>query len=678
MKKNYVNENFKHMLHGGDYNPDQWLDRPDILDEDMRLMKLAHCNTMTVGIFSWVALEPEEGNFDFSFLDKTINDVYQNGGRVILATPSGARPAWLSQKYPEVFRVNEYNQSLTHGRRENHCYTSPVYRKKVAIINRKLAERYGNHPAVLAWHLSNEYSGVCYCPLCKEAFRGWLKEKYGTLDALNRQWWTSFWSHTYTDWSQIDPPTPLGESSVNGLTVDWQRFCTHQTTEFMKHEIRSVKEIAPHLPVTTNLMGLYHVLDYRVMAKELDFISWDCYGRWSGNENDDIEVASYGALQHDFNRSLLHKPFLLMESTPSHVNWHTHNKLKRPGQHTISSLQAVAHGSDSVLYFQWRKSRGANEQFHGAVVDHDGTENTRVFREVASLGERLEALDEIVGTNVNSRVAVIYDWPNRWLLDAAQGFQRLNKKVKETLCQFYKPLWDRGINTDIIGYEDDFSRYDVIVAPMLFSVPEFLIDKIERFVRDGGSFLGTYTTGMVNENGLCHLGGFPAGKLKEVFGIWNEEIDTLYDNERNTVEMLGKEYLAKDYCEIIHPSTASTLAIYTSDFYKGSAAATVNAYGNGKAYYIAFRNADDFHGEIIDRILKEKGITSDFDGVLPKGVTAHSRTDGETLFVFLENFSTAAAKTSTSLEWRTVDTEKTIKGAITLAPYETVILKRKL
>ena len=678
MKKVYINENFKHILHGGDYNPDQWLDRPDILDEDMRLMRLAHCNTMTVGIFSWVTLEPQEGKFDFSFLDKTIDDVYKNGGRVILATPSGARPAWLSQKYPEVCRVNDKNQNCTHGRRENHCYTSPIYREKVAIINRKLAERYGKHPAVYAWHLSNEYSGVCHCPLCKEAFRGWLKEKYGTLDALNHEWWTAFWSHTYTDWSQIDPPSPLGESSVNGLTVDWQRFCTHQTTDFMKHEIKTVKEIAPHLPVTTNLMGLYHILDYRVMAKELDFISWDCYGRWSGDNQSDIEVASYSALQHDLNRSFLHKPFLLMESTPSHVNWHTHNKLKRPGQHMISSLQAVAHGSDSVLYFQWRKSRGANEQFHGAVVDHLGTENTRVFREVSALGERLEALDEIVGTRTDSRVAVIYDWSNRWLIDAAQGFQKDNKKVKDTLCRFYKPLWDRGINTDIIGYEDDFSRYDVIIAPMLFSIPEDLIDKIEAFVKNGGTILGTYMTGMVNENGLCYLGGFPAGKLKEVFGIWNEEIDTLHDHESNSVEMNGKSYRAVDYCEVIHPRGAKTLATYTDDFYSGEAAATANQYGNGKAYYIAFRNADDFHAEIIDRILKEKQITSEFDGALPNGVTAHSRTDGENLFVFLENFSNVETKTSTAHLWHTVDTKQSVTGEISLAPYETLILKRKI
>lgn len=678
MKKNYINENFKHMLHGGDYNPDQWLDRPDILDEDMRLMKLAHCNAMTVGIFSWVALEPEEGKFDFSFLDKTIEDVYANGGRIILATPSGARPAWLSQKYPEVCRVNELNQKLTHGRRENHCYTSPIYREKVAIINRKLAERYGKHPAIYAWHLSNEYSGVCHCDLCKEAFREWLKEKYGSLDALNHEWWTAFWSHTYTDWSQIDPPSPLGESSVNGLAVDWQRFCSYQTTDFMKSEIKVLKEVAPHLPVTTNLMGLYHVLDYRTMAKELDFISWDCYGRWSGTNDADIDVASYGALQHDLNRSFLHKPFLLMESTPSLVNWHTHNKLKRPGQHTVSSLQAVAHGSDSVLYFQWRKSRGANEQFHGAVVDHVGNENTRVFREVSALGQRLEKLDEIVGTQTNSRVAVIYDWSNRWSIDAAQGFQRTNKKVKETLCQYYKPLWDRGINTDIIGYEDDFSQYDFIIAPMLFSIPEQLIKKIEVFVKNGGTILGTYMMGMVNENNLCYLGGFPAKELKDVFGIWNEEIDTLYDHESNTVEMDGKEYRAVDYCEIIHPSTAKILATYTSDFYSGYAAATEHCYGAGKAYYIAFRNADAFHGEIIGKILEERKISSDFDGALPNGVTAHSRTDGENLFVFLENFSTSQAKTATKYEWQNVETGDAITGEILLDSYQTLILKRKL
>ncbi len=676
MKKFYINENFKHMLHGGDYNPDQWQAYPDVLEEDMRLMKLANCNEMTVGIFAWAALEPEEGKFDFSFLDKAINDVYANGGRIVLATPSGARPAWLSQKYPEVLRVRENNIKNIHGRRHNHCFTSPVYREKVANINRLLAERYGNHPAVVAWHISNEYGGTCYCELCKKAFRQWLQQKYGSLDELNHRWWTAFWSHTYTDWSQIDPPTYIGETCTHGLNLDWKRFTTYQTVDFMKNEIKPLREVNPDIPITTNMMGFYPELDYHEFAKELDVISNDIYPTWTATDGD-IEVAAQSAAIHDLMRSLKHRPFMIMESTPSCVNWHPYNKLKRPGAHMMASMQAVAHGADTIQYFQWRKSRGSSEKFHGAVVDHVGNENTRVFREVSALGARLKQLDDVVGTRTVSRVAMLYDWDNRWALDNAQGFQFNDKKYMPTFFKHYTALWNRGINTDVIGWEDDFSLYDAIIAPMAYMFTDENIEKLAAYVKAGGTVLATYTAGMVGDNDLVHLGGFPGGKLKDVFGIWNEEIDTLYPHESNLVDFNGVTYKAVDYCEIIHPSTAEVLATYTQDFYSGSPAATVNRYGKGKAYYLAFRDTGDFTQRITDRILEECDLRSDFDGELPHGVTAHSRTDGDTLFVFLENYNAKSVKIATKLPWHTLEDGREIVGDIELAPFEVMILTKK-
>lgn len=344
--KDIILRNYPHMIHGADYNPDQWQDRPDILKEDMRLMKLAGFNEMSVGIFAWSCLEPQEGVFDFSFLDKAMDDIYAAGGRVILATPSGARPAWLSQKYPEVLRVGTDRIRNEFGERHNHCYTSPIYREKVRIINEKLAERYANHPALIAWHISNEYGGECHCPLCRAAFREWLKLKYGTLDNLNHEWWTAFWSHTFTDWEQIISPGPLGDSDLLGLTLDWKRFVTDQTTDFISAEIAAVRKFTPNIPVTANLMGFYNGLDYRRLSKKIDFVSWDAYPKWRGNDTSDISVAINASMTHDLMRSLKKRPFFLMESTPSIVNWHEYNKLKRPGMNELSSLQAVAHGAD--------------------------------------------------------------------------------------------------------------------------------------------------------------------------------------------------------------------------------------------------------------------------------------------------------------------------------------------
>ncbi|MGN1207719.1 MAG: beta-galactosidase, partial [Eubacteriales bacterium] len=241
--KHYANEHFPHLIHGGDYNPEQWVDTPSVWDEDMRLMKLANCNEMTVGIFAWSALEPQEGKYDFSFLDETIDRVYQNDGRVILATPSGARPHWMADKYPEVLRVDGKGQRLHFSARHNHCFTSPVYREKVRAINAQLAKRYGNHPAVIAWHISNEYGGECYCPLCQNAFRDFLRRKYeGDIGKLNHAYWTSFWSHTYDSFDQIEAPSNLGERSIHGLNLDWKRFVTAQTVDFIKNEIQAIRD----------------------------------------------------------------------------------------------------------------------------------------------------------------------------------------------------------------------------------------------------------------------------------------------------------------------------------------------------------------------------------------------------------------------------------------------------
>lgn len=675
--KDYINPDFKHMLHGGDYNPDQWLHDPTILSEDMRLMKLANCNEMTLGIFAWAALEPEEGQFNFDWMDKAMDDIHAAGGKVILATPSGARPAWMAQKYPEVLRTTEQGIKKLDGGRHNHCFTSPVYREKVAIINRKLAERYKNHPALFAWHLSNEYGGECHCELCKQAFRVWLKEKYGTLENLNFQWWNSFWSHTFTDWNQINPPSSIGESKIHGLRLDWKRFVTAQTADFIRCEYNSVKAITPNVPATTNLTKFYLGLNHREIAKEVDFISWDSYPSWEGDDGD-VDVARNTAMCHDLMRSLNKRPFFLMESTPSVVNWKPINKLKRPGMHMLSSLQAVAHGSDSVQYFQWRKSRGSYEKFHGAVVDHVGHENTRVFKDVQSVGARLQKLDEIVGTLVDAQVAILYDWENIWVLDMAAAFQRDDKKIIPTVNKFYDAFWNRGIDVDLIGTQDeDFSKYKAIFAPMQYLVSEELGKKLEAYVKNGGTLLCTYMTAMVNENDLCHLGGWPGAGLRKVFGIWNEEIDTLRPDEFNTVRLTdGSTVKAIDYCELIHREGAKVLANYDSDFYSGMPALTVNNYGKGKAYYVAFRDEGAFTDKIVGEILSETNVHSAFDGDLPQNVTAHSRTDGKNIYVFVENYNRSTVEIETTHTWITVDTDEKVTGKILLEPYETLIIKK--
>lgn len=679
-----ISERVPRMLHGADYNPEQWQHYPEVLAEDIRLMKLAKCNVMSVGIFSWVSLEPEEGVFTFEWLDRILDSFAENGIYAFLATPSGARPAWMSQKYPEVLRVEANRVRNLHGFRHNHCATSPVYREKVRIMNTKLAEHYANHPAVIGWHISNEFGGDCHCDYCQEAFRAWVQDKYGTLDKLNHAWWTTFWSHTVTDWSQIESPAPHGETQVHAMNLDWRRFVTDQTADFIKHEIVPLKAANPAIPVTTNLMEFFEGLNYWKFADLLDVISWDSYPTWHDREGDDSRQAAKVAMMHDIIRSIKGgKPWMLMESTPSLTNWQDVSKLKRPGMHLLSSLQAVAHGSDTVQYFQWRKSRGSSEKLHGAVVDHVGHEHTRVFGDVTEVGNALEKLEEVIGTSVPAEAAVIFDWENRWGINDSQGPRNKGVKYEETAEAHYLALWEQGVPVDVIHMDADFSKYKLLVAPMLYMVRSGVGERIQKFVENGGVFVATYWSGIVDEHDLCFLGGFP-GPLRKTLGIWSEEIDGLHDHDRNHIlpvegnELdLQGEYEAVELCDLIHTEGAEVLAVYGSDFYAGRPALTVNRLGQGKAYYIASRNIGLFHSHFYRSLIDDAGISKALNVKLPHGVNTAIRTDGVHDYIFILNFTHEPQKIT--LDGRTyadmLENHAIEDGSVQLDAYAVKVLK---
>ena len=620
--------------HGGDYNPDQWRHIPGTLDEDIRLMKLAGCNLMSMGIFSWSALEPEEGRYDFDWLEDVLDRFAENGIHAFLATPSGARPAWMSAKYPEVLRVRPDGGRNIHGERHNHCFTSPVYRGFVRKINTALAERFGHHPAVVGWHVSNEYNGECHCELCQAAFRDYLKETYGTLDNLNQAWWTGFWSKTFTDWSQLHSPTPVGETCIHGLNLSWKRFVTRQTLDFMRAEIAPIRALAPELPVTTNLHG-YLGLDYFRFGDVLDFASYDCYPCWNGR--DDETEAVEAAFRYDMTRCVCKKPWALMESTPSQVNWQEVCKLKKPGMHFLSSMQAVAHGADTVQYFQWRKSRGSVEKFHGAVVDHVGHEHTRTFHDVAEVGDALKKMTGILGSRTKADVALLFDWDSYWALEDSQGPRR-EKHYFETLMEHYRALLRRGVNVDIIDEHADFSGYRLIAAPMLYMVKPGVAERLESFAENGGTFVATCRTGCVDQDDLCFLGGFP-GPLRRLLGVWIEETDALFDDEQNHILMNDDaRFPCGTMCDLIHAETAQVLGVYGDDFYADTPAVTVNLFGSGRAYYIATRPDMDFLERFYAKALAEAEIEP-LLADLPAGVQVSSRTGADAEYLFVQNFS---------------------------------------
>ena len=674
------------LLHGADYNPEQWRQYPDVLEKDIELMKQAGCNVMSIGIFSWSSLEPQEGCYEFEWLDQVIERLYKNGISVILATPSGARPVWMAQKYPEVLRVAANRQRNLYGARHNHCYTSPVYREKIKQLNTRLSERYAKHPAVILWHISNEYGGDCHCPLCQAEFQKWLERKYESIDALNEQWWTTFWSHTYSDWSQIESPAPHGENATHGLNIDWKRFVTDRTIDFMEHEIDAVRTFNPELPVTTNFMYYYNDLNYFKFKDKVDIVSWDSYPTW--HKREDLDIAIDTAMFHDLMRSIKKQPFLLMESAPSATNWQSVSKLKKPGMHIFSSLQAIAHGSDSVQYFQWRKSRGSSEKFHGAVVSHDGSTDTRVFQEVAELGEILSKLSGVAGTQIKAQAAIVYDWENKWAVEDSQGPRNKGMKYKEAVQAHYRALIQQGIAVDFVDMEEDISSYKLVIAPMLYMLRAGFEQKLREFTAAGGTLVMTYWSGIVNENDLCYLGAVPH-QLTDVIGMISEEIDGLYDGESNSGKLVNEfgglqgSYRCELLCELSHVNGATVLMEYAEDFYVGKPALTQHRYGQGDAYYMAAQFEQAFYDDFYAELIRQAGVTPVLPVALPQGVLTSSRIGEGTEFVFLQN-TTPAQQAIPALgeEWTSVAgpmaSEVSLIQPFTLAPYGVQIIQRSI
>lgn len=671
---------FPHMLHGGDYNPEQWLDQPEVLEEDIRLFRKAHINCVSLGIFSWAKLEPEEGVYDFGWLDEIIDRLYANGIYTVLATPSGARPQWLAQKYPEVLRVRPDGLRNFYGHRQNHCYTSPLYREKVTQIDTRLAEHYANHPAVILWHISNEFGGECHCELCQAAFREWVQKKYGTLDKLNHAWWANFWSHTYTDWSQVHSPSPVGETSVHGLDLDWRRFVTHQTIDFMKTEIAAVKAVNPDIPVTTNMMTMYtYELNYFAFRDALDVISWDNYPEWHNPYMGNEEVAKDCAMTHDMMRSLQKKPFLLMECTPNATNWQGVSKLKKPGMHQLSVIEAVAHGADSGQYFQLRQSRGSCEKFHSAVISNTGTENTRTFREVTDIGAVLEQLsDRVYGSGTPAETAILFDTENKWALDKCQGPRNIGLDYFGNIRRNYSYFWKNGINVDIIDSTFDLSGYKLVIAPMLYLFRDGIQEKLRRFVRDGGTLVTTCFTGVVNDTDLSFLGEATEDKLSDVLGLWVEEVDSLYDCESNRTTWNGKSYSLKELCEICHPTTCETLAVYETDFYAGKPVLTKNQFGKGVAYHVSASADTDFFHALYAKLAAACDLTYAIRTAVPDGISLTWRQSDKEKLIFVQNFGDSAAAVQLDQPYENVLTGETVSGSLNIEKYGFAVLAKQI
>ena len=609
---------FGGLLHGADYNPDQWLNYPGVIDQDFTYMDETRCNAFSVGIFSWSQLEPQEGQFNFAWLDDIFDRAARQNIKLFLATPSAAIPAWLAQKDPNVRFMNEKGQREPWGYRQGNCFHSKTFQEHVKIIDQVLAQRYASHPALGGWHISNEYTNVCACPVCRQKFIQFLKDKYGTLDNLNQAYWTAFWGHGLSSWDQVNP----FDATLDGILLDWRRFQTQSVVDFFRMEVQAVRQFSD-APVTTNMMGTFPGLDYWKFATYCDFIADDCYPVWYEGQVED-NAASF-AMMHDMHYSMQNKPFIMLESCPGIPQYKPYVQIRRPGEFQREMLLALGHGADGTMYFQWRRGLGNCERNHGAVVGHDGTNQTMVFKQVKDYGQHLRQVSEICGAQKHPETAVIFDWESMWALDTTKGYSEKNgKKYEETVLQHYKALWKKNLDLAVIDSDQDFTPYKLLVVPMLYMLKKNVAQRLTDYVKQGGTLVMTYLSAYSDDTNRCIFGGFPGQGLRNLFGIWNEEIDGLAPTTKQSLNWNGKTYPAQDFAEVIHAEGAEILGTYGEQFYQGSPALTKKSSGKGNAYYIALRTDADFLDDFYGSLIQDLNIKPVLEDV-PAGVVASRR-----------------------------------------------------
>ncbi|MFC7495628.1 MULTISPECIES: beta-galactosidase [unclassified Nocardioides] len=616
------------IAYGGDYNPEQWPE--EVHEEDVRLMRQAGVDLVTVGVFSWALLERRPGEYDFGWLDRVLDRLGEHDIGVDLATATASPPPWLPHLHPEVLPQTADGTTLWPGGRQAFCPSSPVYLEHALRLCGALAERYAGHPALRMWHVGNElgnHNAHCYCDVSAAAFRTWLTERYGDVEELNRAWGTAFWSQHYGSFDEVLPPRAVTAQPNPTQQLDFHRFSSDQLLANFVAERDLLHELSPGVPVTTNFMVTEHVrdIDYCRWAREVDVVSNDHYVMAA-----DPEGYRELAFCSDLTRGLAGGgPWLLMEQSTSAVNWQPRNVAKQPGELLRNSLQHVARGADGVLFFQWRASRAGAEKFHAALVPHAGTDS-RIWREVVELGQVLDRLGEVVGSHTDNDVAILFDYQSWWASELP-SHPSIDVTYLDRAHALHRALTDLGVGVDVVHPDTDLTGYRLVVVPTLYSVTDAVAERLDAAVRAGATALVTYFSAVTDEHDHVRPGGYGSA-FAGMLGVRVEEFYPLRAGER---VRLSDGSGADVWTERLHLAGAAAVTTYADGPVAGVPAVTRHEHGDGVAWYVATRLDQSGLAALAGRVVVEAGVSPLAAG--HPGVEITERTDGDRRWLFVVN-----------------------------------------
>ena len=616
------------LVFGCDYNPEQWDEAT--WAEDVRLMREAGVNLVAINIFGWAELQPDADTFAFDRLDAVMDLLSANGIGVNLGTGTSSPPPWLTTAHPEILPVTADGATRWPGGRQAWCPSSPVFRSSALRLVEEIARRYGSHPALRLWHVSNElgcHNALCYCDTSADAFRRWLQDRYPTLDALNAAWGTAFWSQRYSAWEQILPPRTPHATPNPTQVLDFRRFSSDELLGHYRAETAVLRALSS-IPVTTNFMVTAHIRtqNYWQWAPEMDVIANDHYP--DHRLDDPVQEIAFAA---DLTRGLARsRPWLLMEHATSAVNWQPRNIAKAPGELLRNSLAHLARGADGLCFFQWRASLQGSEKFHSAMLPHAGTDS-KIWREVTELGDALGRLREVAGSTVTARAAVVFSWEAWWACDG-DSHPSSDLRYLEQVHALYGALWDAGITADFLPPDGDFSAYDLVLVPALYLVTDDDAARLTDYVRQGGTAVISFFSGIVDENERVRPGGYP-GAFRDLLGVRVEEFHPLAAGRQLA---LSNGTSAELWSEALRTTTAEAVLTITDGHLSGTPAVTRNSFGNGTAWYLGTALGKETLLEVLSDAARSAGIPA--SGT--RGVETIERVSGDRTYLFLINHTT--------------------------------------